>query len=1067
MLPPGRRSNIRNCFQRRQSKTNGALPLNRLTQDLSQVCQDYLFEEKWLIAPSLRVGRQWLDNVAKNGQPILNARVKTLKSMALGLAASEMTARGLSLVPGRGALILVDRVLNRLRKDPSSYLSSLPSSPNLPATMLSALEALRLAGVGPEDLRGELFEVAQKAADLSWLLTEYFAALRENKIADYCDVLEMAVARLNADPSIMARVLVLIPEDSTLTAMERDLMANLPSGSRRVLSVDRAEQAELHQPLTDADLLRWVRNPADAPEPVGDGTAEIFHAAGETNEIREALRRCLSAGYRLDEVELLHTDAETYVPLVFETLMRLVPDPQFDDISLPVTFAEGIPTRFSRPGRALAAWMAWMRQGYPQATLVRMIQEGLLEIPEADSENISHVVLGGALRDVGIGMGRENYLPQLERKMSALESQISGHSSTLPEDFLDGTSRQPSDKPDFSILNALFKLVERLLQLSPELEVADKELLEAAATFLQKIARSANELDNYSAQALLEAIQENLSWVGDEPEPLTMNMRDWLESLPNQVRVGGSGPRPGCLHVAHVQSGGHSGRKHTFIVGLDDSRFPGAGLSDPLLLDAEREKLSRDLPQASKELGLKLERFALLLARLRGNVTLGFSCLDLQDDRDMFAGPVILAAYRILSSNREGDQAGMTQWLGQPASFAPDEADRCLEEADWWLWRMCGSNRASNAMEIVEARFPHLGRGVTAARAREAAEFTVYDGLLRAPPPELDPTSPSGPVVSASRLETIGQCPLRYFFKYVLGIKAPGELEVDRRTWLAPGLFGDLLHEVFYEFMSGLIGEGRLPNYTRDIGPLLRILDERVQRYARLHPPPTQFALHRQIELLTQAARIFLVEEEELCRHSRPVFLEAAIATKSDFPPSPLSSDRPVRLKLPGGGSINAQARIDRIDVTGSDADQVYTIWDYKSGSAWKYEKPDPFWQGRVVQHALYLEVAAAILKRKVSQKAEVSHSGFFFPGRAARGLRIRRWREQMSAAAKIIENLCKIAATGCFLATNNYEEDCAFCDYLMICGDVKEVAASAKRKLESAQNAILEPVRELRNIGR
>jgi len=1067
MLLLGGRGNARNYFQRRQTKTNGALLLNRLTQDLSQICQDYLFEEKWLIAPSLRVGHQWLDNVALNGGPILNARVKTLKSMALGLAAPEMTAQGLSLVPGRGALILVDRVLNRLQKEPSSYLASLPSSPNLPATMLSALEALRLAGVGPGDFREEFFEVAQKAADLSWLLAEYLAALRENNIVDYCDVLKMAIARLDADPPIMSGVLVLLPEDSTVTAMERDLVANLPAASLRVLSVDQTVHGELHQPLTDADLLRWVRNPGDAPEPVGDGTAEIFHAAGEANEIREVLRRCLSAGHRLDEVELLHTDAGTYVPLVFETLMRLEPDPQFDDISLPVTFAEGIPTRYSRPGRALAAWMAWVRQGHPQATLVRMIQEGLLEIPEADSGNISYFMLGGALRDVEIGMGRDNYLPQLARKMSAFESQIADHSSTLPEDPLDETRRQPTGRPDFNTFNAVFKLVERLLKLSPDPEATDNELLEAAATFLQQIARSANELDNYSAQALLEAIQENLSWVGEEPEALTMNVRDWLESLPNQVRVGGSGPRPGCLHVAHVQSGGHSGRKHTFIVGLDDSRFPGAGLNDPLLLDAEREKLSRELPQASRELGLKLERFALLLARLRGKVTLGFSCLDLQDDREMFAGPAVLGAYRILSGNREGDQAGMMQWLGQPASFAPDRADRCLEEADWWLWRMCCSNRATNAMEIVEARFPHLGRGFTAVRAREAAEFTVYDGLLPAPPRELDPTSPSGPVVSASRLETIGQCPLRYFFKYVLGIKLPGELEVDRRTWLAPGLFGDLLHDVFYEFMSGLIAEARLPNYTRDIGQLLRILDERVQRYARLHPPPTQFALHRQIKMLGQAARIFLVEEEELCRYSRPVFLEAAIATKSDFPPSPLSSDRPVPLKLPGGGSINAQARIDRIDLTGSDSDPVYTIWDYKSGSTWKYERPDPFWQGRVIQHALYLEVAAAILKRKVSQKAEVSHSGFFFPGRAARGVRIRRWREQMSAAAKIIENLCKIAATGCFLATNNYEEDCTFCNYLMICGDVKDVAASAKRKLESARNAILDPLRELRNIGK
>ena len=125
------------------------------------------------------------------------------------------------------------------------------------------------------------------------------------------------------------------------------------------------------------------------------------------------------------------------------------------------------------------------------------------------------------------------------------------------------------------------------------------------------------------------------------------------------------------LHVAHALSGGHSGRKHTFVIGLDDSRFPGAGLNDPLLLDEERGKLSPKLRKASAEFSLKLERFAELQARLRGTVTLGFSCLNLQEDREMFPSPVVLSAYRILSNNREGDQGDMMTWLSVPDSFAP------------------------------------------------------------------------------------------------------------------------------------------------------------------------------------------------------------------------------------------------------------------------------------------------------------------------------------------------------------------------------------------------------------
>ena len=69
-------------------------------------------------------------------------------------------------------------------------------------------------------------------------------------------------------------------------------------------------------------------------------------------------------------------------------------------------------------------------------------------------------------------------------------------------------------------------------------------------------------------------------------------------------------------------------------------------------------------------------------------------------------------------------------------------------------------------------------------------------------PAELDPSSPRGPVLSARRLETVGCCPLRYFFRYVLDISPPEELSVDLTRWLDPVELGNLLHEVFYRFMS-------------------------------------------------------------------------------------------------------------------------------------------------------------------------------------------------------------------------------------------------------------------------
>ncbi len=66
------------------------------------------------------------------------------------------------------------------------------------------------------------------------------------------------------------------------------------------LTVDSAQTVseEPEVPLPDASLLAWILQPAEAPKARQDGSAEIFHAVGECNEIREVLRRAVSTGCR-------------------------------------------------------------------------------------------------------------------------------------------------------------------------------------------------------------------------------------------------------------------------------------------------------------------------------------------------------------------------------------------------------------------------------------------------------------------------------------------------------------------------------------------------------------------------------------------------------------------------------------------------------------------------------------------------------------------------------------------------------------------------------------------------
>jgi len=91
-----------------------------------------------------------------------------------------------------------------------------------------------------------------------------------------------------------------------------------------------------------------------------------------------------------------------------------------------------------------------------------------------------------------------------------------------------------------------------------------------------------------------------------------------------------------------------------------------------------------------------------------------------------------------------------------------------------------------------------------------------------------------------------------------------------------------------------------------------------------------------------------------------------------------------------------------------------------------------------------------------------VSYFGFFFPGAKARGERITWNQDVLAPGQAILERLVQIVRSGAFLATNN-EDDCNYCKYRGVCGDVTSVVAASQTMLDIPDNLILTPMRELR----
>ncbi len=1097
--------------------------INRLAESVGDLCARHVVEEKQLLAPSRRVGFQWLDVVTRAGQPVLNARVKTLAALALELAAPEMERRGLSFIHGVRAELLVDTLLARaLRK--GGYLSHPDRSPGLVRAVAATLRDLRLSGLTAKDLSPRHFEVAAKGREIISLLSSYEEELSSRNLVDLAGVLRLAAERLaDGGSPLTASGLIAAPEDGLedMTNLERALWTAVPEGSRVMLAADlpggggagegsacggssgegsagggsacggssggSGVSVGSARATGDSALLAWISHPADAPLPPGDGSVDIFRAVGEVNEIREVLRRCVEAGIPFDEVEVLYTDACTYIPLLYEACSLLAPEPGG---APPVTFLEGIPVRYSRPGRALAAWLSWIGEDYPQSILVRMVQDGLLRPDTApDTWNFSR--MGAVLRALPIGRGRGHYLPAIGAELEALEWRKAHH--VYEENGEEDERAAAYPERHMALLRSLRDMVAELLSAIPAplrarerpppasdgFPVADKQGAEgrlpaadrvpatawllAAESFLTHHARGVNELDEYGRLRLLDEIRDSRSCL-EQDGMGSLDAERWLSELVRTARVEGKGPRPGCIYAAPLAAGGHSGRPHTFVTGLDDGRFPGAGLQDPLLLDAERVAISADLPTAAKRLAASLEDFSRLAARLRGRVTLSYCSRSLADDRDMFPSPVLLAAYRIITGDRGGVQDDLLAWLPEPASFAPQDPESCLDMSEWWLHRLCGEREVEDPEGTVTSAFPHLGRGMAARRARGSDLFTAYDGWVPEAGADHDPSKPDGPVLSASRLETLGRCPMEYFFAYILGIEPPEEYLPDPSRWLEPTEKGSLLHTVFQRFHQHLLEENRRPVFPRDWDILREILAEEMRAWERRKPPPNREVYEREVEDLRRSARIFLQEEEGHCAGRRPLYFEVAIGMEAAGKCNRIDSPQPVELALPNGKAVRTRGYIDRIDELGEPGSLRFAVCDYKTGSSYGYHRADPFRQGRRIQNLVYLAQARSRLA-ECHPGAEVDSFQYFFPSTREHGERIEWSAGDLAEGMRILERLCDMLARGCFPFTDD-KDDVSISDFRPAFGDIEGYADVMKKKLSNPANRTLAPFRELRGYA-
>lgn len=1035
---------------------------SRLLASLAQVTRDHPHTRKRLLGVDVNHGRELLLALARDLGGWVGWEATTLRSLADELAFVPLHARGLRIATDVELTALVTSALERaittgaVRDD----FAAMTRHRGFRTALQDSLLELRIAGVTPRELAVAAV-TGSPAQQLVPVLDAYEAVLAEAHVVDPAGVFQIALECFDDEaPHVLDGVTTLVRTLST-RGVTGALVRRLIASGAVLLDVDRAQRPGDDPTSSNDDtsllstqddvfprsVLGWslatrVPGLSDTTFDAALTAVDIFAASSPGEELREVCRRVLAEGLPWDAVEIVTTDPDAY---------GIALDALCQQLRIGATMLKGIPLIRTRIGRALERWFVWLANGLPADVLRQALEAG--EISIAANDVPAHEI-ARELRAAKIGWGRARY--------DALLAHLTARHVAPPGDRDDDASsaervaRFEAKAQRERALEAVIRWILLVTPLAPERgshETVPSTTARLAAHTLSYI----RELTLHSAaeRQTMERLTRRLGRLAELDEsPVDFasalaRLQDALSDLRAWPPTGDA-RKPyradgGLLHLTDMQHAGASGRLRTFVVGMDAERTSGSTKQDPLLPDVARRAIGRDrLPDVNDRRQVAMERLGVALSSLRGRVTLSWATRGGSDGRECGPSPLVLQVFRVLGNDVQRDYVQLRDATMPPVCAVPRAAadvSRPLDRRDIWLQAIAGAPVFLEATAMVQQAFPMLAHGLAARATADAPALSAYHGMIPFAGPLLDPTRTHAPAISPSGLETLGKCPLQWFYKYGLGMCAPEDPEFDGESWLDALQRGSLLHEVFEAFVRHFLGnQDALRDVAASAAVMLEITTAVIARWRELEPPPSESVFDAEIVELHAATRAFLqMERDSIERGDRLRWHDVEYG---------FGEESPASYRLTDARTIRLRGRVDRIDIS---AEETLRVVDYKTGAPAHYRpnpKAGPFNGGRLIQPAAYAEAVGAAMQRAVTRFE------YRFPTEKGGNAIVGFDAADIANARGVVTALVDHVTSGRFLPTTD-AHDCRYCDYAPICRvNAGEYSATSPRAAWAKANA-------------
>ena len=981
-------------------------------------------------------------------------------------------------------------VFDALAAGELAYFKPVASMPGFPKALARTIDELRLAGVDPGLLTGDLVVLLGRVeSQLSHAAVDDRAALFR-RAALAC---QSGSVRWAALPILLLDV----PLDSraeqtfaaALIARSPDVLATVPDDDPRALEMLRRMGASVDivaddaSPRSDlANLRRYVFR-SDKP-PIRDRAGDVclFSAPGEGREAVEIVRRVLdeaAAGVPFDDMAVLLRAPRQYLGLLEHACARG---------GVPVYFDRG--TRRPDPaGRAFVALLSCAVEGLSAKRFDEYLSLG--QVPHVTGPDPVPAVVLPLDEVFDEYRGRSPWSAEGEDAESRAPATIDSDEDAV----VAGTLRSPWRWEELIVESAVVggrtredgkaRWRRRLDGLAADFAYRIAELKKEEPESA-RIVRFERDLTNLAhlRQFALPVIDALAEW------PAHATWGDWLDrfsalasrALRRPARVlqtladlrpmAGVGPvtldeardvlhdrlvtldweppaqRYGRLFVGTPHQARGRSFQVVFVPGLAERVVPQRPREDPLLLDEARQALDPVLVDQEQRGAAERLLLKIAIGAARGRLYLSYPRLDVAETRarvpSFYALDVVRAItgrvpdHRVLASEAADEGGASLSW---PAPRDPQHAIDDLEHDLAVLKPLLEAREPATVkghahylLGLNEA----LRRSVISRWARGRTAWSPSDGLVRVAPgiqAALEAHRLRRRPYSLSALQRFATCPYQFLLATIHRLEPWDEPEPLVR--MDPLTRGSLFHKAQAECYRALQASGDLPvtiaGLPAAVKALDRVLDRVAAEYAETLAPAIERVWHDEIDELRRDLGIWvqkLADEPAW----QPTHFEFSFGL-NDAGRDPQSLPDPVVID----DRFVLRGSVDLIEYR-RDLD-VLRVTDHKTGK--NRSTPDlVVGGGEMLQGVLYSVAVEQALGKKVT-------AGRYYYATTAGGFADKEIEindDTRGQGLQVLAVIDRAIETG-FLAAAPKDRACSWCDFRPVCGPREQERTRRKAK--------------------